>query len=119
MQGFIWYFHTLGTELENPIVATFRVKQKALKFWHMGPNTLLLMENSGTLKKNSNRLDIGNSTVYILRTPFEWVGYQGEYLGVHGGWVGPPNEYVHLLYRESLSHNSRNELIVAYKLNHI
>ena len=28
---------------------------------------------------------------YYVRPLDGWVGYQGEYLSVHGGWVGPSN----------------------------
>ena len=33
------------------LCGNFQSQLRALKFWHMGPNTLSSMENSGTLKK--------------------------------------------------------------------
>jgi len=48
---------------------------------------------------------------YYVRPLDGWVGYQGEYLGVHGWWVGLTNQYVH-------TETHANELVVAYKFKH-
>ena len=70
------------------------MKPRCHRFWH-GYNLSKHVSVAFATFLHWERVLTKGLCTYYVRPLDGWVGYQGEYLGVHGGWVGPPNQYVH------------------------